>query len=32
VTYPRIGHTLKPVLDDALDRAAAFLRALRNPE
>ncbi len=26
VTYPRLGHTLKPVLDDALDRAAAFLR------
>jgi len=25
VTYPRLGHTLKPVLDDALDRAAAFL-------
>jgi predicted alpha/beta-hydrolase family hydrolase len=28
VTYPRLGHTLKPVLDDALDRAAAFLAAL----
>lgn len=25
VTYPRLGHTLKPVLDDALDRVAAFL-------
>ena len=25
VTYPRLGHTLKPVLDDALDRTAAFL-------
>jgi hypothetical protein len=25
VTYPRLGHTLKPVLDDALDRSAAFL-------
>ena len=25
VTYPRLGHTLKPVLDDALDRAARFL-------
>jgi uncharacterized protein len=24
-TYPRLGHTLKPVLDDALDRAAEFL-------
>lgn len=28
VTYPRLGHTLKPVLDDALDRVAAFLAAL----
>lgn len=28
VTYPRLGHTLKPVLDDVLDRAAAFLLAL----
>ena len=28
VTYPRLGHTLKPVLDDALDRAAAFLLGL----
>jgi predicted alpha/beta-hydrolase family hydrolase len=28
VTYPRLGHTLKPVLDDVLDRVAAFLRAL----
>jgi predicted alpha/beta-hydrolase family hydrolase len=27
VTYPRLGHTLKPVMADALDRAAAFLRA-----
>lgn len=25
VTYPRLGHTLRPVLDDALDRAARFL-------
>jgi predicted alpha/beta-hydrolase family hydrolase len=25
-TYPKLGHTLKPVLDDALDRAAAFLK------
>ena len=25
VTYPNLGHTLKPVLDDALDRTAAFL-------
>lgn len=25
VTYPRLGHTLKPVLEDALDRTARFL-------
>jgi predicted alpha/beta-hydrolase family hydrolase len=31
VTYPRLGHTLKPVLDDALDRVAAFLAALDQP-
>ena len=28
VTYPRLGHTLKPVLDDALDRTAQFLLGL----
>ena len=28
VTYPRIGHSLQPVLDDALDRAAAFVHEL----
>lgn len=28
VTYPGLGHTIRPVLDDALDRTAAFLRAL----
>lgn len=28
VTYPRLGHTLKPVLDDVLDRVAAFLAGL----
>jgi predicted alpha/beta-hydrolase family hydrolase len=28
VTYPGLGHTLKPVLEDALDRTAAFLLAL----
>jgi hypothetical protein len=27
-TYPRLGHGLAPVLDDALDRVAAFLRRL----
>jgi predicted alpha/beta-hydrolase family hydrolase len=26
VTYPRLGHTLRPVLPDVLDRVAAFLR------
>lgn len=25
ISYPRLGHSLKPVLDDALDRIAAFL-------
>jgi predicted alpha/beta-hydrolase family hydrolase len=28
VTYPGVGHGLKPVLDDALDRIAAFVRDL----
>ena len=27
-TYPRVGHSLKSVLDDALDRAAEFLAKL----
>lgn len=27
-TYPRLGHTLKPVLDDALDRVARFVVGL----
>jgi uncharacterized protein len=26
VTYPKLGHTLKPVLDDVLSRVAAFLQ------
>jgi predicted alpha/beta-hydrolase family hydrolase len=30
VTYPRIGHGLAPVLDDALDRVAAFVRSLEG--
>ena len=30
VTYPGLGHTLKPVLDDALDRTARFLEGLRR--
>lgn len=29
VTYPRLGHTLRPVLDDALDRIASFVAELR---
>jgi uncharacterized protein len=28
VTYPRLGHGLRPVLDDALGRIATFLREL----
>ena len=28
VTYPRLGHTLRPVLDDVLDRVAAFVTSL----
>jgi predicted alpha/beta-hydrolase family hydrolase len=28
VTYPRLGHTLAPVLEDVLDRAAAFVLGL----
>jgi hypothetical protein len=28
VTYARLGHTLRPVLDDVLDRTAAFLREM----
>jgi predicted alpha/beta-hydrolase family hydrolase len=28
VTYPKLGHTLRPVLDDVLDRVAAFVTAL----
>jgi uncharacterized protein len=28
VTYPRLGHGLKPVLDDVLDRVRAFVEAL----
>jgi predicted alpha/beta-hydrolase family hydrolase len=32
VTYPRLGHTLKPVLEDVLDRVAEFLATLNHPE
>jgi predicted alpha/beta-hydrolase family hydrolase len=30
VTYPKLGHTLKPVLADALDRTAAFLEEVSS--
>ena len=31
VTYPRLGHTLRPVLEDVLDRVAGFLGPLSTP-
>jgi uncharacterized protein len=31
VTYPRLGHTLRPVLDDALDLVAAVIDRLADP-
>ena len=31
VTYPKLGHGLMPVLDDVLDRVAAFLAAKVPP-
>ncbi len=31
VTYPRLGHGLKPVLDDVLDRTVAFVLGLPDP-
>jgi predicted alpha/beta-hydrolase family hydrolase len=30
VTYPRLGHTLKPVLDDVLDRVRAFVEEIEH--
>ena len=30
VTYPRLGHGVKPVLDDALDRVAAFVQSIES--
>jgi hypothetical protein len=30
VTYPRLGHGLKPVLEDVLDRVAAFVLDARS--
>ena len=32
VTYPRVGHGLGPVLTDAADRAATFIRAVTASE
>lgn len=32
VTYPRLGHTLRPVLDDVLDRVLAFVAGLQSTE
>ncbi|HEY2917311.1 MAG TPA: alpha/beta family hydrolase [Candidatus Limnocylindrales bacterium] len=31
VTFPKLGHTLKPVFDEALDLAAAFLAEVSGP-
>jgi len=31
VTYPRLGHSLQPVLPDVLDRVAAFIAGLPKP-
>jgi predicted alpha/beta-hydrolase family hydrolase len=28
VVYPRLGHTLRPVIDEVLDKVAAFVRSL----
>ncbi len=30
-TWPGLGHTMRPVLDEALDLVAAFVRALPDP-
>lgn len=30
VTYPGLGHSVRPVLEDALDRAAAFVHRLES--
>jgi pimeloyl-ACP methyl ester carboxylesterase len=32
VTYPKIGHSLKPVLEDVLDQAADFIMGLVGQE
>ena len=30
VTYPKVGHGVTPVLDDALDRVAAFVQSIES--
>ena len=30
VTYPKVGHGVKPVLDDALDRVAAWVQSIES--
>ena len=30
VTYPRLGHGVKPVLEDVLDRVAAFVQSIES--
>jgi predicted alpha/beta-hydrolase family hydrolase len=30
VTYPRLGHTLRPVLENVLDRVAAFVQSIES--
>jgi hypothetical protein len=30
VTYKGLGHGVKPVLDDALDRVAAFVQSIES--
>ena len=30
VTYPKLGHSLKPVLDEALEEVATFVRRLER--
>ena len=30
ITYPKVAHSIVPVLDDALDQVARFVRALES--
>jgi predicted alpha/beta-hydrolase family hydrolase len=32
VTYPKLRHTLRPVLDDVLDRTAAFIERVTTTD